>query len=325
MRDIADIIMGKVDVASYSTRLLIGLPLTVLMLALIIIGATYADCGAPVQMGVDFKGGTIITLNTSEGTAALAEKFSSYPDVSIREGGGRMMVHLGPMNEKLMDTLVESVNHDYPGSEIRTMGEVFGHELQWQAVQAVAYAFIGMVIVIFIIFRTMVPSFSVVFSAMSDMIIAVAIMDAVGMQMSLATVAALLMIIGYSVDSNILLSTRMLRTGKGRVEDKIRGAMRTGLMMSTTTMSAILVMLVVSNSFYLIPPYTSIPVLRDISLVLLFGMCADMMNTWLLNAGIMRMYLEYLERMKKKRSKKKRTKSTRSKGDKSGKRGGGRR
>ena len=76
MRDIADIIMGKVDVASYSTRLLIGLPLTVLMLALIIIGATYADCGAPVQMGVDFKGGTIITLNTSEGTAALADKFS---------------------------------------------------------------------------------------------------------------------------------------------------------------------------------------------------------------------------------------------------------
>jgi preprotein translocase subunit SecF len=115
-------------------------------------------------------------------------------------------------------------------------------------------------------------------------------MDLIGMELSLGTVAALLMLIGYSVDSDILLTTNLLRK-KGELNEKLRNTMRTGITMTSTTISAIFAMFVVSS-------YINIPILKDISIVLLFGLAVDLMNTWLFNAGVLRWYIERKERKK---------------------------
>jgi preprotein translocase subunit SecF len=174
--------------------------------------------------------------------------------------------------------------------EIKQIGPIYGQELQVQALQAVVISFIGMSIVVFLIFRTFIPSFAVVLSAFSDIIIASAFMRVTGIELSLGTLAALLMLIGYSVDSDILLTNRILKR-RGMLEEKVSRAMRTGITMTTTTLAALIVMYAVSTFPYLIiPSLTQITLLSQISIVLIAGLIADIMNTWLLNTGILRWY-----------------------------------
>jgi preprotein translocase subunit SecF len=156
-----------------------------------------------------------------------------------------------------------------------------GEDLQVQARNALIIAFIGMTIVVFIAFRSIIPSFVVILSALCDMAMAVGFMVIFGIALELGTVAALLMVIGYSVDSNILLTTKLLKR-RGDLRDKVRDAMTTGITMTFTTIAAIFSLYVISTH----------PILDSIAVVLLFALFADLMNTWMLNAGILMWYLK---------------------------------
>jgi preprotein translocase subunit SecF len=140
-----------------------------------------------------------------------------------------------------------------------------------------------MAIVVFLIFRTIVPSAAVVISAFADMAMTAAAMNLFGIQLSLGTTAALLMLIGYSVDSDILLTSRVLKR-KGTFDEKVSGAFRTGIIMTTTTFGAIFAMWVVSW-------IGGIEIIHVISKVLLIGLLFDVMNTWLTNVGILKWYV----------------------------------
>ena len=91
------------------------------------------------------------------------------------------------------------------------------------------------------------------------------------------------MLIGYSVDSDILLTTRLLKR-KGKLEEKLFGAFRTGIIMTTTTLAAIAAMWVVATA-------GQIQIIAEIASVLIIGLFVDMMNTWMLNAGILKEYV----------------------------------
>ena len=58
--------------------------------------------------------------------------------------------------------------------------------------------------------------------------------------------------------------------------------MKTGLMMSITTICAIIVALIFAQS----------EVIRQIMTILLIGLLADMINTWIQNVCIIRIYLD---------------------------------
>jgi len=195
------------------------------------------------------------------------------------------------MKELELEELTKKINSEYTNVEIRQMGEVVSQSLQGQALRAILFSFLGMAIVVFIIFRTFVPSIAVVISAFADIVFAAAMMDVFGIVLSLGTVAALLMLIGYSVDTDILLTTRLLKR-KGELDDKIRDAMKTGLTMTTTTLAALVALFLVSSGSYLVSTFTRIDIIRDISVVLIFGLIADIINTWMTNVGILRWYIE---------------------------------
>ncbi len=91
------------------------------------------------------------------------------------------------------------------------------------------------------------------------------------------------MLIGYSVDSDILLTSRVLKR-KGSFDEKVTGAFRTGIIMTTTTFSAVFAMWVVSW-------VGGIAIIHEMSQVLLIGLLFDLINTWLTNAGILKWYV----------------------------------
>ena len=278
-------------VKNHDNRQLLAFPLALLAVSLAILLVSFVSSGSPVILGMEFQGGTQISVETTDSPAVLKETFSSYPIIDARQTGGRVIMDFGVMEDKQLTQLEKDIaSHKYTNVQIQQVGATYGADLQKQAIQAVIISFIGMSIIVFLLFRSAVPSFAVILSAFSDIMIAAAFMRVAGIELSLGTLAALLMLIGYSVDSDILLTNRVLKR-RGTVKEKVSRAIETGVTMTSTALVALLVMHIVSTYLYvIIPSFAEISLLSQISSVLIAGLIADIMNTWLLNTGILRWY-----------------------------------
>jgi len=279
--------MGLINynIEKYTPQQLVIIPLVLLVIALILVGLNIATTGMPVKPGIDFSGGTAVSLDTTETTDQVRATFSAYPLSDVSEGlNNGKFLKFGTMDDAQFQSLTELINQKYPNAKIDQIGESFGKTLQQQAVLAVIFSFIGMAIVIFLSFRTFVPSVAVVVSAFADIVMTAATMNIIGIPLTLGTTAALLMLIGYSVDSDILLTNRVLKR-QGKLHDKLKGAFDTGIIMTSTTFAAITAMLIVSW-------IGSVQILMDISAVLLIGLVFDIMNTWLTNAALLKWYVQ---------------------------------
>jgi preprotein translocase subunit SecF len=269
----------------------IAFPLAVLVIGLLIIGYTLATTGSPLHLGIDFKGGTMVTLKTEKTDEALQSEFGAYPLSQITHGSsGEKMLQFSDMPQDRKADLSTYVNSHYTNPMIETVGSTFSVANQGQAVLAVIIAFIGMAITVFIIFRSPVPSAAVVMSAFADIVFAMAMMNVFGIQLTFGTLAALLMLVGYSVDTDILLTTKVLGERK-YLEKKIATCRTTGLTMTGAAIVAFTVLFLVST-FAGVFGMSPIPVLANISIVMIFGLIADLVNTWFFNAGLLKWYME---------------------------------
>jgi preprotein translocase subunit SecF len=228
-------------------------------------------------------------------SADLADRLSAIlkerVDVSY-EGGGLTVTAL-----ELDETSLESALSYASGGKVdvlvqkknfnsRTVGPTLGKTFMEQGVKAIIAAYVLIIIVVFVAFRTIVPSIAVLQAAVCDPIIAFGFMSLLGIPLEPATLAALIMLIGYSVDSDILITSRTIKQRGITVEEGIDSALSTGLMMTGTTIVVMIVMLIVSSTL------TQITTLYNIALVLLTGLIADLFTTWFTNAGILKWYLE---------------------------------
>lgn len=283
----------KYDINKYNPKHMMLIPSALFVIALVIVIVSFATTGMPAHPGIDFAGGTAVTIHTTDTKDEIIAYYAGYDLKSIDEGigSGSYYIKFGPMsNEKMME-FNEHTNARYPDANIDQIGANFGSTLQSQALIALVFAFVGMAIVVLIAFRKIIPAVTVVCAAIADITITAACMNIFGIELSLATTAALLMLIGYSVDSNILLTTKTLkRTGK--LEDRVAGAFRTGIIMTTTTLCAIIAMFVVAL-------IGQVPTLYTIAAVLIFGLISDIIFTWLFNAGVLKVYLEGHDKSKK--------------------------
>ncbi|MCD6436153.1 MAG: hypothetical protein J7L15_07165 [Clostridiales bacterium] len=182
---------------------------------------------------------------------------------------------------KILNTLESVVSFDKETVTIGKVDPVVGDIFWRQAKIAIFLAFVFMASVVFLLFRSVAPSTAVILAAFSDIISTIAVMDILGIRLSLATLAALLMLIGYSIDTDILLTTRMLKR-QGTFEEKLKSAMKTGLTMNATSLSALLSIFLFSQNF----------VLEQIALVLIIGLLIDLPNTWIQNAEILKIWLK---------------------------------
>ncbi len=278
--------MGLVNynIEKYSPKQLVIIPLGLLAVSLVLLTLNMVSTGMPVTPGIDFSGGTAVTIFTTDTREQIQSAFTGYPLIDISDGvNDGKFLKFGTMDDEQFRSLSTLISQKFPDAKVDQIGETFGKTLQSQAVLAMIFSFIGMAIVIFLAFRTFVPAVAVVLSAFADMAMTAAAMNIVGIQLSLGTVAALLMLIGYSVDSDILLTNRVLKR-QGKLIDKLNGAFHTGIIMTSTTLSATAAMLTVSW-------IGGVQILFDISAVLLIGLLFDILNTWLTNVGILKWYV----------------------------------
>ncbi|PSP56033.1 preprotein translocase subunit SecF [Halobacteriales archaeon QS_1_67_19] len=283
----------EVDYTQYTNRQLAAIPLAILAVALLVIVGWYVFTGAPVRLGMEFTGGTELRVQTATPAGEIPEQFDAdVVSVSpVQTESNTYIVTFGPeaqsqsIGTQARENLEPAQNCE-GGCEIvksiQGTSPSFGQSTQRLALMGLGLAFVGMSALVFLMFRTFVPSIAVVISAFSDIAIPLALMNLLGIELSLGTVAALLMLIGYSVDSDILLNNHVLRRS-GDFYESTHRAMRTGVTMTVTSLSAMAVMAVVAALF-------GIDLLRDIGIVLVLGLATDLMNTYMLNLSLLRWY-----------------------------------
>jgi preprotein translocase subunit SecF len=277
---------------------LLIIPFLLLILALCQLGWQFASTGDFVSKGVTLKGGITITvtavpdMTAQEIEATLAAQFPEH-ELAVRdlnEQGARtgILVESDIDNVEQSDALNEAVRGLYETElaslqiSVESTGSSLGEDFFRQTSMALLVAFIFMGIVVFVLFRTVVPSLAVILAAFSDIIITIAIFNIFGFKLSTAGVAAFLMLVGYSVDTDILLSNRVLKRKGGNVTEKILSAAKTGFLMTLTTIAAVTVALIITDS----------QVIAQIMTILLIGLIVDLIMTWLQNAGLLRWYVE---------------------------------
>lgn len=274
-------IFDKLDVTKHDYKKLIFIPLGLVLIAVIILGTI------GVNLGVDLRGGTLATVNG----VSYSPDIQNYLITNLGDSSIKVRSIYSPLDEGFIvetgpdvdsSKLIGLINLRYPDAavSVQNVGPSLGASFLEQGIQAILLAFLFMAIVVFVAFRLPIPSAAVVFSAFSDMLIALAFMSVAGIELSRYTIAAILMLIGYSVDTDILLTTRVLKEKGDTINQKVKNAMKTGLMMTFTTLAAL-------ASLYL---FSTSEVIDDIAIVLIFGLVADLMMTWIFNAGVLKWY-----------------------------------
>lgn len=274
------------DYQDYSYRQLLGPPLILFLLAATVLISAFVITGSPVALGMDFAGGTELRVSptdtvSGDAAAALTTAFPEEP-ASIRPvpSDNTYIVTFADTGTDLTAFEDAATTNGFTVQSSSQVSPSFGASAQRLAILGIGIAFAGMSLIVFGLFRSFIPSVAVVASATSDIVVPLGVMSLAGINLSLGTVAALLMLVGYSVDSDILLNDHVLRRN-GSFYDSVYTAMETGVSMTLTSLLAVSVLAVGASLL-------GVTLLRDIGIVLTIGLAVDLVNTYMMNVTLLR-------------------------------------
>jgi SecD/SecF fusion protein len=200
-----------------------GLLAVLCSLALIIAGATAFTIRGERNFGVDFKGGDLLGLSTTQPVSVAqvreALKPLGFDDAAIqqsKEGGKNFITIRTPINTS--DTVQKQLVQALPEAGFKVeqserVGALVGGELAKRSLWALALGMIG--ILIYVTFRFEL-SFAVgsIVALLHDVLITVGVFSLMGRELTLTMVGALLTIAGYSINDTIVVYDR-IREGLG--------------------------------------------------------------------------------------------------------------
>lgn len=253
-----------------------------LLASVVILAHNTIATGSFMKRDIDLSGGKEITV-LPIGAVDISRVRSALPDAEVKQTSSTLVVVVP--SERSEAEVLSALNGivQFEGEpSIRIIGASVANAFFQNAQIALIMAFVLMALVVFMLFRSPVPSSIVILAATTDIVGTMAVLSVIGVALSLPVLVALLMLIGYSVDTDILLTNELLKSGRNDYKESVRRAMKTGLTFTCTTLVALAAMYLVSGSL----------VIEQIALVLIIGLMIDVPATWLTNAGVMRMWME---------------------------------
>ncbi len=275
-------------------KILLFIPIVVMILSVIYLVSFYSSNHDIIRKDPSLSGGTTITVKTDIDSSLIENKIKEKIDdayvrtISDLSTGKQLAVLIDSSREP--DQIVPIVEEvigfklNADNSSVEFSGPSLGSNFYNQLLIAATISFILMSLVIFLLFKTFIPSMAVIFAAFSDIVMTLAVVDFFGFRISSAGIAAFLTLIGYSVDTDILLTSRVLKSKGQTINSRIYGAFRTGIFMTLTGLAAVI------PAFFII---TGLPdSFKQIFLIIAIGLGFDIINTWLTNASIIKWYAE---------------------------------
>jgi len=280
-------------------KLLLLIPLALLIFSFIYMGIFYSQHNDFFLKDISLKGGTSVTINGKADISSLKDALvNKFGEVNVREVSdlitGEQLATIVETTAKAEDIkifledylgykLIEGENSSFESTD-PSLGKSFYNQL----LIAILISFIFMAIVVFIIFKNVITSGAVIISAFADILMTLVAVNLLGIKMSSAGIIALLMLIGYSVDTDILLTNRIFKRQDGSLNEKLIGAFKTGITMTLTSLVAVVVAFLVVKSFSV--------TLSQIFIILIIGLIFDIFNTWITNASILKWYVNSKEK-----------------------------
>ena len=266
-------------------KFLMWLPIDFLIIAVGILAHNYFSTGYFVERGVELAGGKIITVPVKEADLNTIRSAIPYASVRLSPGAQKTLtieMQTDKNETEVLDNLRSLAVFDGEPS-VKFVGPTVAEIFFQQAQIAIIMAFVLMSIVVFLLFRSFVPSAAVILAAVTDIMITLALINVIGIKFSLPVLGAILAIIGYSVDTDILLTTELVKGDRQKNSiEGIKRAVKTGLTLTFTAIAALLSLYFFSGSI----------VLQEIASVLIIGLVVDMPVTWFTNAGFLKLWME---------------------------------
>ena len=277
-------------------------PIIMLIFSLIVVGFFLNKTGELFYRDVSLKGGVSATVYEKGVDAEKLERFLEDRlgiDVFVRKLGDiatdsdvGVVVEIG---ENVSDELKKGIEEgtgiklNKDNFSVEEVSSSLGESFYQGLLKAVLIAFILMGIVIFVAFRNFIPSAAVLLSAFLDIIFPLAIVELAGIKINAAGIAAFLLVIGYSVDTDILLTTKVLKRKEGNIYERVVDSAKTGLTMTFATIAALGIAYFVTTSF----------VLKQMFLIIVIALFVDIISTYFMNSGILIWYCKKKEKNEK--------------------------
>ncbi len=187
-------------------------------------------------------------------------------------------------SDKVKEQIKEEIKRVVPDANefvIEDIVPVLGADF-WRLMMNIAlWAVILLLIAILIYFRHPIPIVIMLVSGIFDGIAMLALMGLTNIPLTLSTMAILLMMVGYSIDTDVVASTFLFKRRKeGNVFKLAERAFKTGMTMSLTTLIAMVVIYAVGFLT------RNIMVIR-IANVMIYGVIADIIITWMFNTPLL--------------------------------------
>lgn len=212
-------ILGKktrIDFMSWSG---IALVLSAIVLALSIASLSIRG----LNFGLDFTGGTLIEVSFPQAADveqvrgnlreaglndAVVQTFGAPSDIVVRIPPRSEEESTAEISTLVLDALQKDVEGEVEMLRVEFVGPQVGEELTEQGILAVIYALIG--IFLYVMFRFQWRfSVGAVIALVHDITIVMGIISLVHVQFDLTVVAAMLAVIGYSLNDTIVLFDRI--------------------------------------------------------------------------------------------------------------------
>ncbi|MEM4662787.1 MAG: hypothetical protein QXM75_02075 [Candidatus Diapherotrites archaeon] len=209
------------------------------------------------------------------------------PKTCIEEGHKALVLSKESLKESISMDLIKSLELNESEAQRIQYTEIAPAlgELFWRtAVSALIISCLVLFLLMFIFFREFIPVVAILQAAVFDVLCALAAYAVLKIPFSLTSLSAILMLIGYSIDTDIMLTAKVLK-GTGKPRDNATLAMKTGLMMTGVSLITFAVMMIFSSIY-------SIDIIFSISVVLFYGLLGDIFSTWFVNAPLILWYTE---------------------------------
>jgi len=237
-----------------------------------------------LNFGIDFRGGTMIEVRMPGDAADLGgmrailgglglgevalQEFGAPTDVLIRieRQQGDEETQMAAV-DVVKSALAEGYGNDLSYRRVEFVGPKVSSELLWAGTQAVLYALIAVLVYIWFRFEWQFGIGAVV-ALVHDVVLTLGIFSLLGLEFNLATVAAILTIVGYSLNDTVVVYDRVrenMRRYKALsmpdlLDRSLNETLARTLMTSVTTLIALLTLFVFGG-----------PVIRDFTFAMIWG------------------------------------------------------
>ena len=247
----------------------------VVSLSLIIIGVTSLALRGKENLGIDFAGGTLQEfrfarpVSINQVREALKEiDLGNSPIQQYRDKRDILVRTYADAENEIIDKFkLKFSQNDFEILRIEKVGPAVGKDLTGRAIRALVFALIG--ICIYISFRFEFRfAIAAIIAVFHDVLISAGVLSLTGREFSLPVIAALLTVVGYSINDTIVVfdrireDTRLMR--KADYQEIINLSINQTL--SRTLLTSLTTLLVVCALFFL-----GGAVINDFAFVLLVG------------------------------------------------------